>query len=431
MARIAMAFAACAVAGAARAEGDPPRYRFEVGQEVVYVTTSECRTRTLFGQETQRRSAETRLRVLRKNADSSFRLCVRHTETQEDEEPEIEFGWCDLHPDGRCVLGPTVGLSFEPSAIFLPLPGGDAREWEARGGRGERLRMRIGADGALEASVENGRLTVGGATCTARSVLSPEGLPKRIETVWSRGASAGRTTTTVLTESKLGDASEAATLDRELASYAEALETWTLERLRAPDEASFRAAVRRGAKRVRALFKESKSPALREELGRWPAADDEVEEAYAAEWRWGTPWVGKPAPDWTLEDLEGRRHALKDYRGKVVVLDFWYAECGPCLLAMPALKEFSSRHRDRVHVLGMNKDAAPEPARQVAAAMEIDYPTLRARDVVGKYGVVAFPTVFVLDREGLVRRVLVGCSPALGVELEAIVAELLLEPGER
>jgi len=420
----------CAVWGhAARAE-DAVRYRFEVGQEFIYRTTSEYRYEAMLGlvKETIRHSAETRLRVLRKGADGSVRLCVKHSETREDEEPETEFGWCDLHPDGRSTLGGILGVSFDPSAIFKPLPPAGATEWQARGNRGERLRLRLGEGGAIEESVESGRSTVGGAICTSRCVLRADGLPERIETSWSQGTDR-RTITTVLVEAARGDPAAAATLDRELALYGELLDRWALERLRAPDEAAFRSALKRGVERARALRKEAESPVLREELDRWLAAGEGVDEALVDDWRWQARWIGKPAPDWTLEDLDGRRHALKDYRGKVLVLDFWYAECGPCLMAMPVLKEVAERWGGKAAFLGMNKDADPEEARRVAAAMELDTPTLRAREVVGRYEVVAFPTVFVVDGEGIVRRAFVGFGPSLALELGAALDDLLRDGG--
>ncbi len=296
MARITMVAVVCAAwIHAARAE-DPPRYRFDVGWEIVYATTSEYRYRFLLGvaSETLRRSAETRIRVVRRNADGSSRLLVKHTDTREDEEPEIEFGWCDVQPDGHFVLGPTLGGDFDASAIFKPLPPPDEREWRTRGGRGERLRLRIGEDGAVEETVESGQLAVGGATCTSRCVLRGDGLPERIETVWAKAdpAQGRRTTTTVLVESKRGDPAAATTLDREVASYAQALDRWTVERLRAADEAGFRAAMERGSERLRALRKDVKSAELREELDRCLAGEAEAREAMVAEWRECARWHG-------------------------------------------------------------------------------------------------------------------------------------------
>lgn len=65
--------------------------------------------------------------------------------------------------------------------------------------------------------------------------------------------------------------------------------------------------------------------------------------------------LGGPAPDWKLIDPVGRVHSLSDYRGKVVVLDFWATWCGPCIRAMPGLQKIHQQYLDRgVVVFGIN-----------------------------------------------------------------------------
>lgn len=422
-----------AVASTLAADGDPLRYRLEVGQELVYTMTSEHRYQALLGlvKETIRWKAETRLLVVGVNADKSFRLYVRHTEKREDEEePSVESGWLDLCPDGRSVPGPTVGNHFDAEGIFKLLPPGGATEWKATGSRGQRLRLRVGADGAIEETAESGQQALHGSTCTSRCVLGKAGIPERIETVWSKAKPAdGRTeTTTVLVGSTRTDASAAAMLGGDLASLAHALSAGLAARQLAGDEVSFVAAWKAKGAALLELRKQVKSTEIREDLDRWLGVDGAVPYPVLEEWRWFAPLRGKVAPDWTLEDLDGREHALADYRGKVVVLDFWFVDCFWCLRAMPALKELAARHAGEVVVLGMNKDASDKGVREVAEAMELTYPTLRARSVVGEYRVVGFPTAIVLDRKGVVRAAVSGFSPALGAELEATVAELLREP---
>jgi len=425
-----------AVASVVAADGDPPRYRLEVGQEILYQTKSEHRYQAVLGlvKETIRSSAETRLRAVGVNADGSFRLYVRHTEKREDgEEPEVESGWVDLQPDGRWVLGPTLGIHFDPEGIFKLLPPAGAKEWTATGGRGQRLKMRVGTDGAIEEAAENGQQALHGSTCTSRCVLGDGGIPERIETVWSKAKPAeGRTeTTTVLVRSAKGDVPAATTLGQDLAALAGVLSAGTIAQHMAGDEASFVAASKADHQRLVELRKNVKSPEVREDLDRWLAGGEAVPYEVLQEWRWFAPLRGKEAPDWTLEDLEGKKHALADYRGKVVVLDFWYVDCFWCLRAMPAMKALAARHKGEVVVLGMNKDASDKEVREVVEGMELSYPTLRARPVVPSYRVVGFPTAFVLDRKGVVRALFTGYSPSLDAELEAAVGELLREPQER
>src|SRR5207248_2928831 len=89
--------------------------------------------------------------------------------------------------------------------------------------------------------------------------------------------------------------------------------------------------------------------------------------------------LGKPAADWSTTDLDGKRHALADYRGKVVILDFWYRTCFWCVRAMPQVKEVAAQFKGRpVVVLGMNTDAKEEDARFVVEKMGLNYATLKA-----------------------------------------------------
>src|SRR5262249_23966972 len=59
------------------------------------------------------------------------------------------------------------------------------------------------------------------------------------------------------------------------------------------------------------------------------------------------PKVGDAAPDWALKDAAGTEHKLSDYRGKVVVLDFWATWCGPCMAAMPGVQALHEKFRGK------------------------------------------------------------------------------------
>jgi peroxiredoxin len=136
--------------------------------------------------------------------------------------------------------------------------------------------------------------------------------------------------------------------------------------------------------------------------------------------------VGHAAADWESKDLEGKAHSLKDYRGKVVILDFWYRGCGWCIRAMPQMKELADDFKGQpVAVLGMNTDRDEKDAKFVVDEMGLNYPVLKAQGVPEKYHVRGFPTLIIIDQEGKVADIHVGYSPTLREEVGKAVKELL------
>jgi peroxiredoxin len=145
----------------------------------------------------------------------------------------------------------------------------------------------------------------------------------------------------------------------------------------------------------------------------------------------GNSVLNKPAPDWKAPDLNGKEHRLADYRGKVVVIDFWYRGCGWCMVAMPQIKEVAEHFRDKpVAVLGMSKDHDWNDAKFVAEKLALNYPVLMAEGVPEKYGVEGYPTLFVIDGYGIVRKREVGYSPTLRDDLVKTIDGILAEPAK-
>jgi thiol-disulfide isomerase/thioredoxin len=111
----------------------------------------------------------------------------------------------------------------------------------------------------------------------------------------------------------------------------------------------------------------------------------------------------KPPADWTVADLHGRPHRAADYRGRVVVLDFWFARCGPCLRTIPTLQRLRKAFPEtEVVLLGCNVDEDVTEARDIVAKVGEHYPTLLARELDALYGVTAYPTFVILAPDGRV-----------------------------
>ncbi|WP_423225610.1 TlpA disulfide reductase family protein [Candidatus Amarolinea aalborgensis] len=124
-----------------------------------------------------------------------------------------------------------------------------------------------------------------------------------------------------------------------------------------------------------------------------------------------SPQVGFPAPDFSLSRLDGQSVRLADWHGQPVVLNFWATWCPPCRAEMPALQAAAQAYGDQgVRVLGVNQ---AEEANQVAGFMQtlgLDFPVLLDRDaaVSQLYRVRSLPTTFFIDREGVIREIIIG-----------------------
>jgi cytochrome c biogenesis protein CcmG/thiol:disulfide interchange protein DsbE len=122
--------------------------------------------------------------------------------------------------------------------------------------------------------------------------------------------------------------------------------------------------------------------------------------------------LSKTAPDFTLKNAAGKRLSLSDYKGKVVVLNFWATWCGPCKVEIPWFIEFQKKYAGQgFTVLGVSMDEEGwNVVNPYASKMEINYPIVVGNEEVNMHygGIEALPTTFVIDRHGKVAYVHAG-----------------------
>ncbi|MBN8780040.1 MULTISPECIES: TlpA disulfide reductase family protein [unclassified Thiobacillus] len=121
--------------------------------------------------------------------------------------------------------------------------------------------------------------------------------------------------------------------------------------------------------------------------------------------------VASPAPELKAHDLTGASKTLTDYRGKVVVLNFWATWCPPCQREMPSLERLRMQMKGRpLEIVAVSSAETPEEVNAYLAKMKLGFPILLDTDSSNtrRWKVFALPTTFVLDTEGQVRHVLTG-----------------------
>ena len=123
---------------------------------------------------------------------------------------------------------------------------------------------------------------------------------------------------------------------------------------------------------------------------------------------------GQLAPDFTLATLDGPDRSLSDFRGQVVLVNFWASWCGPCRIEFPALKSVYEKYKDRgFTVVAVNLGEQPETAAEFARQFELPFTIMLDTNagVARIYGAYSIPTSYFLDRQGVIREMRAGAMP--------------------
>ena len=141
--------------------------------------------------------------------------------------------------------------------------------------------------------------------------------------------------------------------------------------------------------------------------------------------------LGKPAPDFTLKDINGDSVSLKDFRGKVVLIDFWATWCGPCIHELPGLKAIYEKHKRNpdFSLISISSDLNDDTVANFVADNEMPWIHIREIDEMqAKYNVIGIPHYTLIDRNGLIREDRLRVSSQLDAAISSLLAEAPGEP---
>lgn len=112
--------------------------------------------------------------------------------------------------------------------------------------------------------------------------------------------------------------------------------------------------------------------------------------------------AGAPAPAFTLKDVNGETVSLEDFKGKYVAVDFWGTWCGPCVMGMPKMKQYSEKYADKIVFISIANNEKEEKWRSFLTENNYDWVQLLETEddtTYADYGVSGFPTKFILDQD--------------------------------
>ena len=140
------------------------------------------------------------------------------------------------------------------------------------------------------------------------------------------------------------------------------------------------------------------------------------------------PWTGGPTAALSLKDLGGRNVSLADYRGKVVLVNFWATWCAPCIAEMPSMQSLRDKlGTTKFDVLAVNYQEGTPRINDFLKKRPLTLTIVRDADGAARtaWGVKVFPTSFVVDTEGRIRYSVQGDVEWMSKKVEAQIRDLL------
>ena len=138
--------------------------------------------------------------------------------------------------------------------------------------------------------------------------------------------------------------------------------------------------------------------------------------------------IGTKAADFNLIDLTGKTYILKELTGKVVVINFWFVECKPCVMEMPELNELVEEYKEKDIVflaIALNDN---KQLKKFLKTTDFNYKIIsNGQTIADSYGVQGFPTNLIIDKNGIIQYASTGIGPQNKENLQNALNELLLK----
>jgi thiol-disulfide isomerase/thioredoxin len=134
--------------------------------------------------------------------------------------------------------------------------------------------------------------------------------------------------------------------------------------------------------------------------------------------------INKPAPDFSVSDGSTSVH-LADFRGKVVIVNFWESHCGPCISELPSLLQFHHDHAN-IPILSVSSDTDAGDYERFIQQRHMDLINVRdpKQSAGDKFGITGWPETFIIDRQGKIRRRFIGATDWTDPEIDRFLKTL-------
>ncbi len=129
------------------------------------------------------------------------------------------------------------------------------------------------------------------------------------------------------------------------------------------------------------------------------------------------PEVGKLAPDFKLQNLDGQSISLSDLQGKPVLLNFWATWCPPCRAEMPYIQQIYEEWSDKgLEVLAIDIGESSSKVKEFLQSQGLSIPVLldTEKNVAQEYNITGIPTTFFIDKDGIIQEKVIGAFPSKG-----------------